>query len=127
MRLFLELEIAYILIAIFFLVVTAIVTTREFSPKNSFKKVFPLVFIFFSIAILIHYKVTTSRMLEVETLFLKGETILCENRTKKEFSRSIMINDTLGWDLKDNVFSNQEYFKSFHSARCVKMLENMKN
>lgn len=64
-------------------------------------------------------------MAEVENEFLNGKTVLCENRTKKEISRSIRINDKLGWDLKDNVFSNPEYFKNFHSARCVKMLENM--
>ena len=46
MKLFFELEIAYIFIAIFFLIVTAIVTTRKFSPPNSFKKVFPPVLIF---------------------------------------------------------------------------------
>ena len=126
MKLFFELELAYIFIAIFFLVVTAIVTTRSFSPKNSFKKIFPAVFVFLFIAIFAHFKVTTSRMAEVESLFLKGETVLCENRTKKEFSKAILINDKLGWDLKDNVFTNPEYFKGFHSARCVKELEAMK-
>ena len=39
MKLFFELELAYIFIALFFLVVTTIVTTRSFSPKNSFKKI----------------------------------------------------------------------------------------
>ena len=126
MKLFFELEAAYILIGLFFLIVTTIATTRKFSPPNSFKKIFPAVFIFICIAIFAHFKVTTSRMAEVESEFLKGETVLCENKTKKEFSRSIMINDELGWDLKDNVFTNPEYFKNFHSARCVKMLENMK-
>ena len=126
MKLFFELEIAYIFIAIFFLIVTTIVTTRSFSPANSFKKVFPLVLIFLIIAIFSHFKVTTSRMAEVENEFLKGETVLCENRTKREVSKSIMINDKLGWNLKDNIFSNPEYFKNFHSARCVKMLESMK-
>ncbi len=37
-----------------------------------------------------------------------------------------MINDELGCNLKDNIFSNREYFKNFHSTRCVEMLENMK-
>ena len=37
-----------------------------------------------------------------------------------------MKNDKISWSLKDNKFSNPEYFKNFHSARCVKMLENMK-
>ena len=126
MKLFFELEIAYIFIAIFFFFFSAIVTTRKFSPPNSFKKVFPPVLIFLIIAIFAHFKVTTSRMAEVESEFLKGETVLCENRTKREVSKSIMINDKLGWSLKDNIFSNPEYFKNFHSARCVKMLENMK-
>ena len=126
MKLYFELELAYIFIALFFLVVTTIVTTRSFSPKNSFKKIFPAVFVFLFIAIFAHFKVTTSRMAEVESLFLKGETVLCENRTKKEFSKAILINDKLGWDLKDNVFTNPEYLKGFHSARCVKQLEAMK-
>lgn len=120
---FLELEAAYIIIAIFILVVTAIVTTRSFSPKNSFRKIFPIVFVILLFAILSHYKVTTSRMAEVEALFEEGKTILCENRTKQEYTRSIQISKNTGWVLKDHVFINDEYFKSFHSARCVKMLE----
>lgn len=127
MKLFFELEIAYIAIAIFILIVTTIATTRSFSPKDSFKKIFPVVFIFLCIAIFMHYKVTTSRMFEVESAFLDGKTVICENRTGKELSRSILIHDSRGWDLKENVFSNPEYFKSFHSARCVTMLENMKD
>lgn len=122
---FLELEAAYIVIAIFILIITTIVSTRKFSPKNSFKKIFPVVFIILAILIAFHYNMTTTRMAEVEGAFLKGETIICENRTKKEFSKSIMINDNRGWNLKDNVFTNPEYFKGFHSARCVKMLENL--
>ena len=123
---FLELEAAYIVIAIFILIVTTIVTTRSFSPKNSFKKIFPIVFIVLTVMIVLHYNVTTSRMSEVEAEFTKGETVLCENRTKKDFSKSIMINYKTGWELKDNVFTNSDYFKGFHSARCVKMLDNMK-
>ena len=87
MKLFFELEIAYIFIAIFFLIVTAIVTTRKFSPPNSFKKVFPPVLIFLIIAIFAHFKVMTSRMAEVESEFLKGETVFCENRIKREVSK----------------------------------------
>lgn len=123
---FLELEAAYIAIAIFILVVTAIATTRSFSPKNSFKRIFPIVFIFLAIAIFAHYKITTSRMAEIESLFLKGETVICENRTTDKFARAVYINDEKGWDLKEHIFSNPEYIKSFHSARCVKMLDNMK-
>jgi len=123
---FLELEAAYIIIAIFFLVITAIVTTRSFSPKNSFKKVFPVVFIISFIMIMLHYNITTSRMAEVEDEFSKGETILCENRTKSDVSKSIRIDIDHGWTLKNHVFSNPDYIKSFHSARCVKMLDVMK-
>ena len=69
----------------FILIVTTIVTTRSFSPKIALKKIFPIVFIVLTVMIILHYNVTISRMSEVEAEFTKGETILCENRTKKRF------------------------------------------
>lgn len=122
---FLELESAYIVIAIFILIITTIATTRSFSPKNSFKKIFPIVFIILFVAIFTHYKITTSRMAEIETLFNEGKTVLCENRTKLEYTKSIQINQNSGWILQNHIFSNKDYFKSFHSARCVKVLKNL--
>lgn len=119
MKLFFELEIAYIIIAIFFLVVTIIATTRSFSPKNSFKKIFPVVFVVLAIAIATHYNITTSRMYEVETAFNSGKYIICENRTKKDIGTTIVLSQNQGWILNDHIFSNKDYFKSFISARCL--------
>lgn len=62
MELFLELEIVYIVIGIFILTVTAIVTTRDFVPKGAFKKGMSIVGAFVAIMIVGHYTVTTSRM-----------------------------------------------------------------
>ena len=106
MKLFFELEIAYIFIAIFFLIVTAIVTTRKFSPPNSFKKVFPPVLIFLIIAIFAHFKVTTSRMAEVESEFLKVSIAFFKNIAKN----AKQIDD------------HREFFEQYQ-----KSIENMKN
>lgn len=116
---FLELEAAYLVIAILILIVTAFVTTRPFSRNVSFKKIFSIVFLVLAFLIGFHYNMTSSRMNAVETRFLESNPIICENRTKKEFSRTIIIDLDGGWSLKDNVFTNPEYFKAFHSARCL--------
>ncbi len=116
---FLELEAAYLVIAILILIVTAFVTTRPFSRNVSFKKIFPSVFLVLAFLIGLHFYITSSRMDSVETRFLENKPVICENRTKKEFSRTIIIDLDGGWNLKDNVFTNPEYFKAFHSARCL--------
>lgn len=123
--LFLELEAPYIAMSIFILFVIAVITTRKFSPKNSFKIFFPLAFIIFSIAIFANYKMVTKRMYEVEKLFLNDEAIICENRTNKLFLKNVLVQMKDGWSLRDHIFENPEYFKSFHSARCFEFIENI--
>ena len=59
MGLFIELEIVYIIIGIFFLVVTAVVTTRSFMPKVAFARGMVSVFMVFAVMITAHYFVTT--------------------------------------------------------------------
>ena len=80
MDLFLELEIVYIVIGIFILSVTAFVTSRDFVPKGAFKKGMSFVGLFVAIMIGLHYYATTSRMTNVEAMFEKGNTIICENK-----------------------------------------------
>ncbi|HEY9204100.1 MAG TPA: hypothetical protein VIM82_07195, partial [Sulfurimonas sp.] len=82
MRLFFELEGAYIIIAIFLLVVTAIVTTRDFVPKGAFKKGMISVSLLLAIMIGAHYSLTTSRMQNVEAMFNNGDTVICENKMR---------------------------------------------
>ncbi len=119
MREFFELEIGYIIIATFILVVTFIVTTRSFMPKGALKKgmamVLPLLIAFIGF----HYYITKQRMTDIKKAFFEGKTILCENRETLKGPASIIINKKAGWMLKNGIFSKKDYHKKFHSARCV--------
>ncbi len=120
---FFELEIGYIVIAIFILTVTAIVTTRSFMPKIAFKRgmlIVSLVMIFF---IALHYYVTTNRIADIAKAFEKGETILCENKELLHGSQAVIINKKAGWSLKKGIFSNPDFVRDFHSARCTESLK----
>ncbi|MCW8895439.1 MAG: hypothetical protein OQK48_02650 [Sulfurimonas sp.] len=119
MELFLELEIVYIVIGIFIMIVTAIVTTRDFVPKGAFKKGMSIVGAFVAILIFAHYSVTTSRMQEVKDLFNKGETIICENKMRRTVSRSVLLSQELGWRIEDHLFKNPDYERDFHTSRCL--------
>lgn len=119
MRLFFELEGAYIVIAIFILVVTAIVTTRDFVPKGAFKKGMIAVFAVLAFMIGAHYSVTTSRMSGVEDAFHNGETVACENKVRRTTSRSVLISKDRGWRVENHLFKNSDYERDFHTSRCI--------
>jgi hypothetical protein len=122
MELFLELEIVYIVIGIFILVVTAIVTTRDFVPKGAFKKGMISVATMVSLMIAFHYNLTTSRMQNVEDMFNNGETIICENKMRRTASRSVLIAQKMSWRLEDHLFKNDDYERDFHTSRCVEWI-----
>ena len=119
MELFLELEAVYIVIGIFILSVTAIVTTRDFMPKGAFKKGILGVGVVVSIMIGFHYNLTTKRMDGVEKIFNSGETVICENKMRRTVSRSVLLSQELGWKLEDHMFKHHDYERDFHSSRCV--------
>jgi len=119
MKSFFELEIAYIVIGIFFLAVTLFVTTRDFMPKVAFKRGMSGVFAIFAIMIGIHYFVTTKRMNGVKKIFNAGETVICENKMRKTISQSVIISKKLGWRLEGDYFKNKDFERDFHTARCV--------
>jgi len=119
MELFIELEIVYIVIGIFILVVTAIVTTRDFMPKVAFSRGMTMVFMFLATMILIHYFMTTSRMDGVKDMFNNGETVICENKMRRTISRSVLLSKDLGWRLEGDQFKNDDYERDFHSSRCI--------
>ena len=119
MELFFELEIAYITIGIFFLIITAIVTTQSTLPKSSFKYGMLGVFSIFSGMIIMHYFFTVARMNGVEEIFNNGEVIICENKMRKTISRSVLISKELGWRLKDHKFTSDDFTRDFHTSRCV--------
>ncbi|MCK9490655.1 MAG: hypothetical protein M0Q24_01085 [Sulfurimonas sp.] len=119
MELFFELEIVYLVIGVFILSVTAVVTTREFMPKVAFMRGMLSVGSILVIMILIHYFMTTSRMDGVQAIFENGETVICENKMQRSVSRSVLISKELGWRLENHKFINEDYERDFHSSRCI--------
>ncbi len=119
MEKFFELEIAYIVIGIFFLAITAFVTTKDFMPKGAFKKGMSGVFAVFAIMISIHYYITTKRMDGVKKIFNEGKTIICENKMRRTISQSVLISKKRGWSLDGDYFKNPDFIRDFHTARCV--------
>jgi len=118
-ELFFELEVVYITIGVFFLVVTAFVTTRDFIPKVAFKRGMLSVFLIFAVMITAHYYVTTKRMAGVKEIFNEGGTIICENKMRRTISRSVLISKKLEWRLEGDTFESDNYMRGFHTARCV--------
>jgi len=119
MERFIELEIVYIVIGIFFLVVTLFVTTRDFMPKVAFKRGMISVFTTFAVMITAHYLVTTKRMEGVKAIFNEGEIIICENKMQRTISRSVLISKELEWRLEGDYFKSDNHVRDFHTARCV--------
>ena len=119
MERFFELEIAYIVIGLFFLAVTLFVTTRDFMPKGALKKGMIGVFLIFAIMIGIHYAITTKRMNGVAEIFNEGKTVICENKMRRTISQSVLISKELGWRLEGDYFKNPDFERDFMTARCV--------
>jgi len=119
MELFFELEIVYIIIGIFFLVVTAFVTTRKFMPSVAFIRGMIGVFTIFAVMITAHFFITTKRMAGVKEIFNEGKTIICENKMQRTISRSVLISKELEWRLEGDYFKSDNYMRDFHTARCV--------
>ena len=122
MSLFLELEGAYIVIGVFFLLITLFVTTRDFMPRVAFKRGMIGVFVAFSILIAIHYSMTTSRMDEVKKLFSNDKTIICENKMRRTISQSVLISKKLGWRIEGDLLKSEDAVRDFHMSRCVEYI-----
>ncbi|SMP87766.1 hypothetical protein SAMN06313486_10629 [Epsilonproteobacteria bacterium SCGC AD-308-P11] len=125
MPLFFELELPYIVIGIFFLTVTAVVTTRDFVPKVAFKRGMIGVFSVFTIMILAHYYVTTSRMNGVKEIFNEGGVIICENKMHRTISQSVLISKALEWRLDGDLFKSDNVVRDFHTSRCIEYTTDM--
>ncbi len=119
MELFLELEAVYLVIGTFIMVVTAVVTTRDFIPKVAFKRGMIGVGLTLAVLISFHYNMTTSRMEGVKELFNSGETIICENKMRRTISRSVLLSQDLGWTIVGDEFTNPDYERNFHTSRCI--------
>ena len=119
MGLFFELEIPYIAIGIFFLIITAYVTTHSTLPKSSFKYGMIGVISIFGGMIMAHYFTTVARMDGVKKLFNDGETIICENKMHRTISQSVLVSKALQWRLEGDKFVSDNHVRAFHTARCV--------
>ncbi len=118
---FLELEAAYLVIGAFIMIVTIYVTTRPFMAKSAFKIGVTGVFLLLCIFIGLHYFITTNRMAEVSDRFISGKPVICENKIQRKAEQSVIISKELGWSLKDDIFTNPQYSRGFHSARCINL------
>ena len=120
MPLFFELEVVYIVIGIFILIVTAIATTYpDDMSKGAFKKGMLGVGTVLTIMIVAHYYITTARMEGVKEIFNNGETIICENKMQRTISRSVLISKELGWRLDGHLFKSDDHVRDFHTSRCI--------
>ncbi len=119
MTLFFELEIAYIVIGLFVLAVTAFVTTRDFVPRVAFKRGMLGVGGIITAMILIHYYITTKRMSGVKEVFNEGGTVICENKMHRTISRSVLISKKLEWELEGDYFFSKNHTRKFHTSRCI--------
>lgn len=119
MELFIELEIVYIVIAIFILSVTAFVTTRDFMSKVAFKRGMLSVSSVLLLMIVAHFFITTARMDGVKEIFNEYGTIICENKMHRTISRSVLISKELEWRLEGDYFASDNHARTFHTSRCV--------
>lgn len=116
---FFYLEGAYLIFMVIVLVVTLFITTRPFMSKSAPKTGLLSVFAVFSIAILLHFWTTTSRMAEVKVAFHAGSEVLCENKMIRKGAQFITISKRFGWSLEGDDFVSANYSRSFFTARCI--------
>ena len=116
---FIELEGGYLVIALFIVVVTIIVTTRDFMSKNAFKIGVPIVIGTVASFILVHYFMTVDRMNSVKARFNSGGEVICESRAIRKVAQSIIISKKLEWKLEGDIFKSDNYYRDFHTARCL--------
>ncbi len=119
MNLFLQLEAGNMTIGLFFLLIAIIVATRPFVRAAVKRFILFTVVIVFTILIAGHYIITTDRMTAVKTAFANGKEIECESRMNRKAAQSVVVSKNLGWSLEGDIFSNPNYERTFHTARCI--------
>ncbi len=120
MKDFFILEGGLLIISAFILIITAFTTTRSYVIKDSFKRIFPVVFVFLALVIAWHYQQTTDRMKLVKEEFANGKVIICENKTSLTMGRSVLVEKARnGWSVDGFFFVSDLYTRKFHISRCV--------
>ena len=127
---FLELEVGYLVIGVFIILVTLFVGTRPFVGNGqAWKKIVPISALVMFIFISAHYYVTTSRMSDVKYRFNHGGAIICESKALRKVAQSIIIDPKKpqGWILVGNKFKSPQFQREFYTARCLEYFYPNKN
>ena len=119
MNTFLQLEAGNLTIGLFFLAIAIIVATRPFVRPQVKRFILFTTVTVFTILIIGHYFVTTNRMASVKEAFAAGKKIECESRLNRKAAQSIIVSKALGWSLEGDLFTNPNYNRPFHAARCI--------
>jgi len=126
MELFFELEVLYIIIAIFILSLTAFVTTRDSISKVIFNRSMLGISAFLIFMITFHYNITVNKMRHIKDIFNQGERIICENKIHRISSQSLILSKKLGWSIDGDRFINDKYDRDFHTSECKEYIEENK-
>ncbi len=119
MKMFLQLEAGNLTIALFFLLIAIIVATRPFVRPVVKKFILFTVIAVFSLLIAGHYIITTGRMTDVKTAFANGKEVECESRLNRKAAQSVVVSKKTGWHLEGDLFTNPNFERAFHTARCI--------
>ncbi len=119
MEKFLELEGGNLAISLAIVLITLFVTTRPFFSKRAIRIGMTSVLVFLSIAVGLHYKITTDRMSAVKNAFFNNQTVICESRAIRKVAQSVYITKQNEWTLEGDIFVSPNYSRPFHSARCI--------
>ncbi|RUM68953.1 MAG: hypothetical protein DSZ05_00230 [Sulfurospirillum sp.] len=119
MKMFFTLEAGNLTIALFFLLIAIIVATRPFVRTQVKKFILFTVITVFAILIAGHYIITTGRMAEVKTAFAEGKEVECESRLNRKAAQSVVVSKKTGWKLEGDLFTNPNFTRTFHTARCI--------
>jgi exopolysaccharide biosynthesis protein len=119
MNTFLILEAGNITIGLFFLAIAIFIATRPFVRPQVKKFILFTVITVFTILVAGHYYVTTKRMDSVRTAFENGKKIECESRLNRKAAQSVIVSKSTGWKLEGDLFTNSNFTRAFHAARCI--------
>lgn len=118
MQNFLLVETPYLVISIFILVVFLFVATRPFVSRLLLKRGLPVLLVFLSVGIGVHYISTENRAQEVKKGFEDGYIIFCSERRSKSGDRNIEVSKGDIWKLEGEFFVNNDQNK-FSIRQCV--------
>ena len=115
---FFTFELPYFIIGFIFIIFAIIITKYGHLPKSAFNIGVPIFALIIFLLIVIHYKITTSRIIEVKNGFETNQVIICENRSDKSTSKVLAIKKG-PWRLDGDYFIHDEIKGRFHASRCL--------